>query len=279
MNIERLTPHIGAEITGVDISSAISGPIAKELRAALYAHQVIFFRDQPLDADRQLALAEVFGKPISDSHPKFSSVDGKSAVALVINDADNPPDINVWHTDLTFRDPPAGSCVLHCVETPSNGGGNTIWSSMFAAHDALSEEMKRYLRPLRAYHQLPLDGRPPELIATVMGQEISAIHPVIRWIPEAGRAALFVNRVYTNRIEGSSPSESSALLLGLFEIAESPDHQVRFRWNAGDTAIWDNRSTQHYAVADYWPERRVMHRVAVMGEEVIAYTGQEGTIQ
>jgi taurine dioxygenase len=146
---------------------------------------------------------------------------------------------------------------------------------MTAAYEALSEPMKRFLEPLTAYHQLPLDGRPPELIATVMGKEIAAIHPVIRWIPEIEKPSLFVNRIYTQRIEGLTAAESEAVLQGLFAVAESPDRQFRVSWNAGDTVIWDNRSTQHYAVADYWPKTRVMHRVAVKGESVIPYSSQQ----
>lgn len=275
MKVTRLSPHIGAEISGVELGAELGGEVAAKLRQALSEHQILVFRGQPMRADRQVELARVFGEPMLDSHPKFGCVDGNQAVALVINDRDNPPDINVWHTDTTFRDPPAGTCVLHCVESAPHGGGNTIWASMFAAYDALSEPIKRLIEPLSAYHQLPLDGRPPELIATVMGKQIAAIHPVVRWVPQAERPALFVNRVYVQRIEGLSAPESQALLQGLFAVAESPDHQVRIAWNAGDTVIWDNRSTQHYAVADYWPARRVMHRVAVHGEPVIPYTSQQ----
>ena len=156
--------------------------------------------------------------------------------------------------------------------------GDTIWASMFAAYDRLSEPMKRFLEPYEAYHQLPLDGRPPELLQTVLGKPIAARHPVIRWVPEAQRRALFVNRVYTQRIEGLKKEESDAVLQGLFAIAESPDHQYRHSWKVGDTAIWDNRSTQHFAVADYWPQRRVMHRVAVKGEAVMAVNKVAGKV-
>lgn len=279
MKVRRLTPHIGAEISELELAGGLSDAEADGLRAALHEHQMVVIRNQPLTTDQQVELARIFGEPMPDPHPKFGCVDGNPAVSLVINDRDNPPDINVWHTDTTFRDPPAGTCVLHCVETPPDGGGNTIWSSMYAAYEALSEQTKLYVEPLFAYHQLPLDGRPPELVATVMGTEIAATHPVIRWVPETGHAALFVNRVYTNRIEGLPRQESDALLAALFAAAESPDRQVRLSWNAGDTAIWDNRSTQHYAVADYWPARRVMHRIAVKGEAVIPYTAQRKAAQ
>lgn len=271
MKLTRLSPNLGAEVAGIDLDAPIMPEVAESLRKALAEHQVLFFRDQPLSAERQVALAEVFGTPLKDAHPKFGCVDGCGEVSLVINDADNPPDINVWHSDLTYLDPPAGACVLHCVECAPDGGGNTIWTSMFAAWDALSDAMKAFLLPLDAYHQLPLDGFPPELIATVVGKPIAVTHPVVRWIADAGRAALFVNRVYTQRIEGLPRAESRGVLSALFDVAESPDRQYRFAWQPGSTAIWDNRSTQHYAVADYFPARRVMHRVAVRGEPVQAY--------
>ena len=271
MKFERLSPHLGASVIGLDLNTGL-GPDEKEsLRQALAEHQVLFIRDQPLDAAQQVRLAEAFGTPIKDGHPKFGFVEGCEEVSLIINDADNPPDINVWHTDVTFANPPAGTCVLHCVETPPGGGGNTIWSSMMAAWDALSAPMKAFLEPLDAYHQLPLDGFPPKLIASAMGRNIATTHPVIRWVPEAGRAALFVNRVYTQRIEGLTRAESRGVLDALFAAAESPDLQYRFAWRAGSTAIWDNRSTQHFAVADYFPARRVMHRVAIQGEPVVPY--------
>ncbi|MCP5183568.1 MAG: TauD/TfdA family dioxygenase [Pseudomonadales bacterium] len=275
MNVRPVTPTLGAEVQGLDLTATLSDDTAAELRALLARHQVLFFRSQPLDAPTQLALAHVFGEPMPDPHPKFGCVAGLPAVSLIVNDADNPPDINVWHTDTTYRDPPAGTCVLHCVQTPPDGGGNTLWSSMYAAWEALSPGMRTLLEPLTAWHQLPLDGYPPELIATVIDKPIVARHPVVRWVEEAGRPALFVNRVYTHHIEGLSRIESRAILAALFEIAESPDRSVRFAWNAGDTAIWDNRCTQHFAVADYQGARRVMHRVAVTGEPVVAYRGQD----
>jgi taurine dioxygenase len=267
MRFERLSPHIGAEVSGLDLSGRID---KAALRQGLADHQLLVIRDQPINARQQLQLAEVFGEPIKDPHPKFGCVNGQEEVSLVINDAANPPDINVWHTDTTFLDPPAGTCVLHCVEMPKLGG-NTIWASMFAAYDALSTAMKAFLEPLDAYHQLPLDGFPPDLIATVSGRPIAATHPVIRWVREAGRAALFVNRVYTQRIEGLTKAESKGVLEALFAITENADRHYRFAWQPGSTVIWDNRSTQHFAVADYFPERRVMHRIAVRGEPVIAY--------
>ena len=269
MRTENLTPHIGSMIHGVDLSRPLDDNLRDRIRQTLYERQVIFFRDQNLTARRQLDLANVFGMPVASPHPKFGCVDQLPEVSRVINDERNAPDINVWHSDVSYHAEPATTCVLHAIEVPESGG-DTLWSSMLRAYDTLSEPMRAFLAPLKAYHRLQLDGYPIDLVKQAVGQPISAIHPVVRRIPELDRKSLFVNRVYTHRIEGLRPCESSGLLGALCEHAESPDHQVRFRWSKGAVAIWDNRSTQHFAVADYFPQRRVMHRVAVQGAPVIA---------
>ena len=265
MKIEKLTPYIGAIIT--DINLADDG-LADQLRLALVDHSVIFLPAQNLSAKQLLDLAEYFGEPVPNPHPKFGCVDNIPEISLVINDAENPADINVWHSDLTYHENPATTCVLQCMEKPQVGG-DTLWASMTAAYDHLSEPMKSFLEDMRAFHQLPLDGYPADLVLKALEKPVSAIHPVIRLIQESGRKSLFINRVYTQRIEGLTRDESQGVLDALFNHAESPDFQVRYRWSVGDIAIWDNRSTQHFAVADYFPERRVMHRVAMKGAQVV----------
>lgn len=155
--------------------------------------------------------------------------------------------------------------MLQCQECPPEGG-DTLWASMYAAHDALSPGLRAWLATLQAEHRLPLDTVSPALVRSLGEREIAALHPLVRWIPETGRRSLFVNRVYTKRIAGLHRTESSGLLSMLFDLAESPDFQVRLRWQPGDIAIWDNRITQHFATADYYPARRVMHRIALRGE-------------
>lgn len=268
MELRRLTPSIGTEIVGVDLSSISDEAMGAAIRRLLHERGVLLFRNQKLTAQSQLAFARGFGSPVASPHPKFGCVDGIEEVSLVVNDDRNPPDINVWHSDLTYHARPATACVLYCKELPETGG-DTLWASMTAAYDALSQPMKKFLEGLKAYHQLPLDGYPPEMIKRALEKPIGAVHPVVRLIPETGRKALFVNRVYTNRIEGLTRKESEGLLGALFSHAESPDFQVRFNWSKDAVAVWDNRSTQHFAVADYFPARRVMHRIALAGEAVI----------
>lgn len=269
MEVRHLTPAIGTEISGVELAGPIDQHTLDALRLLLYERGVLFFREQKLTAQSQLAFAKNFGKPVANPHPKFGCVDGIEEVSLVVNDENNPADINVWHSDLTYHARPATVCVLYCMELPGTGG-DTLWASMTAAYDALSRPMKKFLEGLSAYHQLPLDGYSVEMIKRALEKPIGAEHPVVRRIPETGRKALFVNRVYTNRIEGLTRKESEGLLDALFSHAESPDFQVRFNWSEGAVAVWDNRSTQHFAVADYFPARRVMCRVALSGEPVFS---------
>ena len=270
LQLHKVSTHIGAEVSGIDFSVPLKSELELALKNALSRYGVLFIRDQALEAEQLLSLAKIFGEPLPNSHPKFSSIDGYPEIAVVVNDQDNPPDINVWHTDTTFMSVPAGVCVLKCVECPSEGG-DTLWSSMYAALDALSPSMLDFLSGLEAEHRLPLDNVPAELVHSIGDREILANHPVLRWIPELKRPSLFVNRVYAKRLLGLHKIESQGLLDMLFTLSESPDFQIRYRWRKNSIAIWDNRITQHFAAADYFPERRVMHRVALVGEKPILY--------
>lgn len=267
MRLNHLTPAIGTVVHDVDLKQNINQTLANEIRDQLHQRGVIFFPDQNLSAAQLLQLAEIFGEPVANPHPKFGCVEGINEVSLVINDKDHPPDINVWHSDLSYYQKPATACVLQCQECPETGG-DTLWSSMIAAYESLSDVLKEIVDTNHAYHQLPLDGYPQELVKQALEKPVAAIHPMVRIIPETGKRTLFVNRVYTHRIENMSKTESDGVLSALFNHAESPDHQVRFKWTKGTVAIWDNRSTQHFAVADYYPSNRVMHRVAIAGESV-----------
>ncbi len=262
---QRLTPALGALIEGCDLSKPLSAATQDFLRNALVEHEVIFFREQRLTPAGHVALARLFGEPDAVRHPKFSVVEGHPEIAIVINDATRPPDIDVWHTDLTFlAEPPAG-CVLYCIECPPVGG-DTLWASLTSAYAALSPTTRAALAELRARHALRLDGIPLSEIRKLGDRSIEASHPVVRRHPTSGRLSLFVNSVYTRSIEEMTDIESRQLLAMLHEHSQRPEHQVRFKWAPGSIAIWDNRCTQHYAVADYFPARRVMHRVSIVGE-------------
>lgn len=257
-----ITPAIGVEISGIDLSLSLSESVQGFLRELLAQHAVISIRDQTLTPEQQVALAKVFGEPVSDPHPKFGSVEGHSEVSVVVNDEDNPPDINVWHTDLTFRAEPGKACVLYCRELP-DAGGDTLWASSAAAWDGLAAPLQAMLESLEAVHRIPVEGYSVEQIATLQNREHEVVHPIVRVHESTGRRCLFVNSVYTREILGLGRSESGHLLNLLFEHLARPEYQMRYRWRPGSVVIWDNLQTQHYAVADYYPHRRVMHRVAL----------------
>lgn len=267
----RLTSALGAEISGIDLRSPLDPATATGLRTALLQHEVLFFRDQPLTPAAHVALARAFGTPESSRHPKFAGVEGFPEISVVINDAERPPDIDVWHTDMTYLRQPPAATVLRCVECPATGG-DTLWASLSSALRALSPALRQWLATLQARHALRLDGIPIDVIKSLDGSQLAAQHPVIRRHPESGTPCLFVNSVYTKRIEGIPETESRHLLAMLFEISQRPEHQVRFHWQPDCVAIWDNRCTQHYAVADYHPQRRVMHRVSIGGDIPVAAT-------
>lgn len=264
MKFEKITPHTGSMLSDIGDCSVLGSHEIQQIKDEVMRRHVVFIPKQNLSAASLLSFARHFGTPLAAPHPKFGNVDGIDEVSLVINDKDNPPDINVWHSDLSFLERPASFCLLLAQELPPSGG-DTLWSSLTAAYDALSAPMKNFLKPLTAYHQLPLDGYPPLMIQSVLDKPIAAEHALIRHIPETDRLSLFINRVYTHHVTQLNRQESQGLLAGLFAHCESPDFQLRHTWQVGDLAIWDNRAALHFASADYFPHRRVMHRVAIDG--------------
>lgn len=271
VSVEPSTRNIGAEIAGVDLSQPLSDEIFKEIERALLDHLVIFFRGQDLSPEAQIAFAERFGR-LSPPHPVIPSLPGHPAITVFENDADRPAETNTWHSDVTFEASPAMGSILYCKKTPQPGG-DTIWSNMYAAYDSLSEPLRQMVSTLRAVHSIEnfgasqiYDSRDPNKMGQVLDAKPPVEHPVVRTHPVTGKAALFVNRTFTRRIRGLRKEDSAAILELLCRKAETPEHQVRMRWAEGTVAIWDNRCTQHYAVNDYFPEYRRMHRVMIDGD-------------
>lgn len=271
ISVEPSTPIIGAEISGVDLSKPLSDEAFNEIEHALHDHLVIFFRGQDLSPEAQIAFAGRFGK-LSPPHPVIPSLPGHPAVTVFENDADRPAETNTWHSDVTFDAKPSMGSILYCKETPQPGG-DTIWSSMYAAYESLSEPIKQMISALRAVHSIEnfgasqiYDSRDPDKMGQVMEEKPPVEHPVVRTHPVTGKSALFVNRTFTRRIRGLRKDDSAAILELLCQKVEIPEHQVRMRWAEGTVAIWDNRCTQHYAVNDYFPEFRRMHRVMIEGD-------------
>lgn len=267
MHVAPLTPHLGAEISGIDLSGPLSNRAVEELHAALSDHQVIFFRDQKLDYDSAKALGRNFGElhihpntPGPDGHPEILPIHADEKSKRIAGER--------WHSDVSCDPaPPLGSILyLHTVPPV---GGDTLFASQSAAYDALSPRMKGYLEGLTALH----DGGPnyratnAKLGIPETGKIYpSAVHPVVRTHPVTGRKTLFVNRGFTIRINELPEDESRAVLDFLFEHATKPDFQVRFRWLPHSVAFWDNRAVQHLAVWDYFPRTRSGFRVTIKGD-------------
>ncbi|MET9587624.1 TauD/TfdA dioxygenase family protein [Streptomyces sp. NPDC058232] len=265
LGICPLTPHIGAEISGVDLSQPIGDDLAEELRQALLEWKVIFFRDQHRFAsEHHVALAAVWGEPeVNPFFPKGDTV----GVSRLAKDAMAIGNENIWHSDHSFMASPALGSVLRAVEVPS-AGGDTMWADMAVAYDNLSEPMKDRIDGLTAVHDwVPSWGAvmTDEQIARFRETLPPVEHPVVVRHPQSGRKVLYVNEPFTTRIVGLSDTESRELLAELVLQARIPEFQVRFRWQPDSVAIWDNIAVQHYAINDYYPQRRVMERIAIAG--------------
>ncbi|HEY1614058.1 MAG TPA: taurine dioxygenase [Rhizomicrobium sp.] len=273
LSLEPLGPVIGAIIRGVDLSSPLPDSVIAGLRDALLRHQVLFFEDQDIGPGELRDFAARFGA--LHVHPIYPHVDGVPEIMELDNHAGNPTDNDAWHTDVTFIETPPMGSILSARQLPPSGG-DTMWSSMTAAHDALSPAFRAFLAERTAVHDFrrafPPDRRPSQSAGDAQYQAAReehppVTHPVVRTHPETGKQGLFVNYGFTARINDLAPRESRAILGFLHEHIQRPEFVVRWRWKPGSVAFWDNRCTQHFAVNDYLPHRRVMHRATILGDK------------
>ena len=192
---------------------------------------------------------------------------------ILDHDATHRPNSDRWHNDATYLATPPQAGILYADLIPPLGG-DTLWSNMYAAYEALSEPVQRFVSGLRAQHSFAKNFTPERFAGTDMEERRAALyaahppvsHPVVRTNPATGRHALFVNADFTTHVEGVSAAESAALLRMLYEHMAKPEFSVRWRWTAGDVVFWDNRWAQHYALADYYPERRRVRRATIAGD-------------
>ncbi|CAN5626635.1 TauD/TfdA family dioxygenase [soil metagenome] len=257
---------IGAEVSGVDLAADLDEAEVAELRRALVAFKVLFFRDQQLDAATQAAFAQRFG-PL-EVHPFLAGSEDTPELVRFEKDAAVAGYENVWHSDVSWRERPALGSVLRAIEVPRYGG-DTLWADMGAAYLGLLPGVRARIDALEAVHDFTLSfgqGLDADQLAAAVELHPPVVHPVVRTHPESGERILYVNRIFTSHVVGLDADEGEALLAGLFGAAEVPEYQVRLRWEPGTVAMWDNRSTQHYAASDYWPQRRVMERAAIVGD-------------
>jgi taurine dioxygenase len=271
IEVRPLTPTIGAEIRGVDLSQDVSNQQFDEIHRAFAEHSVVFFKEQrPIPPEQQITFARRFGD--LHYHPAAPHLDGHPEIFVIHTHKDSKiANGNNWHTDVSCDETPPLGTMLQLTQLPSNGG-DTLFASMYAAYDALSEPMKAFLEPLTARHESEHIYRGRYSDRGVDDRDKvypSAVHPVIRTHPVTGRKALYVNQAFTTRINGLTRPESKALLAFLCSHAEQARFQVRFKWEVNDMAFWDNRCAQHYAMWDYWPEERKGHRVTIKGERPV----------
>ncbi len=257
--------RIGADVHGIDLREPLAAGAVEQIRALLAEHLVLFFPEQHLDDDQQLAFTLRFGDPYV--HPLARGADRPARCEHIVDDVEHPPYQDKWHTDVSWDSAPPTFATLRAIDLPSRGG-DTIWASMYAAHDALSPLMQSVIAPLTAIHTMGsavsfVSKAGAEVVERTRQLFPGSEHPVVAVHPDTGRRYLNVNREFTDRIAGMSGEESRALLDLLTAQAMSPNVQLRHSWTVGDVVLWDERPTQHFAVADYVPERREMGRVAV----------------
>jgi taurine dioxygenase len=261
----QLSPTIGAELLGIDLGGPLDDSVIAEIRRALLEYKVVLFRDQDIDRSQHVALARRFGE--LEIHPASPADQDFREVLRIEHGPLSRGTENGWHSDVTWRKQPSLGSILRAIEVPEVGG-DTLFVDMYAAYDGLSPEMQRWVCGLTAVHDIA------RVFASKLGKKAEELHakyppvqhPVVRTHPETGRRLIYVNAGFTDRILGLTAKESSWLLDHLYATAANADIQCRFRWQPGSLAFWDNRSCQHFAASDYFPERRVMERVTIAGD-------------
>ncbi|HQR22286.1 MAG TPA: TauD/TfdA family dioxygenase [Burkholderiaceae bacterium] len=279
MKVIPLTCALGAEVQGASVAEASRNrSLADEIKALLLEHKVLFFRQQVLTDAEHARFARHFGD--LEDHPLTSSVQGEPGIIHIWKTPDNPPERyeNSWHNDATWRECPPMGAVLRCVECPPVGG-DTMWANMELAYERLPDHVKESIADLRARHSMEasfMAAKPIEERLAMKERFPDPEHPVVRTHPVTGRKSLFVNAFATHftnfhnarnvRYGQDMHPGTSKLLEYLISQAFIPEYQMRWRWNAGDVAMWDNRCTQHYAVMDYPPCHRKMNRATIVGD-------------
>jgi len=260
------SPTIGGEVRGLSLGDPLPDDVLKELRTALVEFKVLFFRDQDIDVRQQSRFAARLGE--LEAPPFLPSNTEQPHVIRFAKDEETVGYENIWHSDVSWRRVPSLGSVLRAIEVPEVGG-DTLWCDMEAAWQGLPDALRERIEGLEAVHDFAHSFGlmlSPDELARRREQFPPATHPVVRTHPESGRRCLYVNAIFTSHVVDMAPEESRALLAELYAQARVPEYQCRLRWSRGTVAFWDNRSTQHYAASDYWPDRRVMERVTIIGD-------------
>ena len=273
-NLEQITPTIGAEISNIDLSKDLSEEKLDQIYQDLIDYKVIFFRNQEISPKNHIALAKSFGE-IEPPHPVYPHVKDFPEIVLLENDANNPPDTDEWHTDVTFKSDPAFASILYSKIIPPSGG-DTLWCSLSAIYEALPDDTKKYLETLRAVHDMGSfrnnfidddNEKSAQNVNEGFQKFGNAIHPMVKVHPISKNKLLYINPGFTSQIVGMNMTDSNNLLTYLFNFMNKPEFQIRFKWSANTIAIWDNRCTMHYAIGDYMPHHRQMNRITVLNDK------------
>lgn len=274
IRIRRLGVFLGVEVTGVDLSRPLDPETVRAIGAAHAAHEVLVFPDQKITSADLMRFGRYFGE--LTVHPFSTNAEDDAALIVYDNKEGNPPaPTDIWHTDETFREcPPMGTML--CSKIIPEVGGDTVFASMTAAYEGLSDRMQHYISGLEAVHDFkPFkqlfsqseEGR--EKLRRYEELYPLVTHPVVRVHPVTGRKAIFVNAQFTLYIKGMEEGESRSLLDTLFRVTSILEYQYRHRWQPDTVVFWDNRAAQHAAVHDYYPQRRLMERVTIKGDRPI----------
>lgn len=279
VRVVKLAENIGARVDGIVLNGNLDSAVVAALNAALLEHKVIFFREQHhLDDAGHLGFAETLGVPTSDPDPHVS-----------VLDSERDGKINVWHTDTTFAVQPPKATALRAVTLPS-WGGTTLWANTAAAYRQLPKPLRQLADGLWARHDDVVDDAnlSPELVGMLLDGDTArrkrlaptlfeTDHPVVQVHPETGEPALLLG-AHTRRILDVSGEESRTLFRLFQDRITRPEFTIRWNWELGDVAMWDNRATQHYAVADYGNQHRVMRRVTLAGQLPVSVTGEHSRL-
>ncbi|RLA48132.1 MAG: taurine dioxygenase [Gammaproteobacteria bacterium] len=272
--VEHLAPFVGSEISGLDLSKAITAEALTELRKLWLERKVLFFRDQKLTPDEQIAFTRQFGEV--DKYPFLKGIEGNPLVAPVLKLPEETINFGgVWHSDTTYLETPAGGASLYALELPPLGG-DTIFCNMGKAYETLPQGVKDTVDDLKAINTSAKAAVSKTRVNRLADsgdssapEEFTNVHPVIRTHPESGERTIFVNEAHTVRFDDWTEEDSAPLLNMLYMHARKPEFQCRFRWSPGAVVIWDNRSSHHYPINDYDGYRRLLHRVSLKGSRPV----------
>lgn len=271
MQVDKAAGALGAYVNNVSLAdAAASSDLFGEIREALLTHQVLFFRDQDISPVAYQAFARQFGQV--EGHPAYETVAEAPDVQILESTAEAPSKIEVWHTDMTFRPAPPAITLLHGQIIPAYGG-DTLWASISAAYEGLSEPIRRLVDGLEAVHDFRHGFQESlaepgglERLAPAIAENPPVTHPLVVTHPETGKRVIYVNALFTTHIVGLSAAESRMLLEFLYRHIVTDEYTVRLSWAPKTVAIWDNRATQHKPVNDFFPQHRKMHRVTIAGD-------------